>query len=268
VEPANHRLVFVAGLHRSGTTPLAKVLADHPQVSGFSGTPAREDEGQHLQSVYPPAKVYGGAGRFARKPAAHLTETSPLVNDESRERLLQAWRPHWDLTKPVLVEKSPPNLVMTRFLQALYPEASMVVVIRHPVVVSLSTKKWTRGTSLHSLMEHWFHAHELFRADAPAITRLHVLRYEDLVNSPEQTLAGVADFLGLDSPIPSGGVQGHRSTSYEQAWSAMADGAAWSRFTRRRIEKDFTARAEEWGYRLDDLHAIGAMPDFAARIAE
>jgi hypothetical protein len=266
VDPSNHRLVFVAGLHRSGTTPLAKVLAGHPQVSGFSGTPAREDEGQHLQSVYPPARVYGGAGRFARKPAAHLTETSPLVSDDSRERLLQAWRPHWDLSKPVLVEKSPPNLVMTRFLQALYPEASMVVVIRHPVVVSLSTKKWTRGTSLHNLMRHWFRAHELFRADAPSLSRLHVLRYEDLVDNPEETLAGVAEFLGLDGPIPAGGIQGHRSSSYEKTWSAMSDGPPWSRFARRRIEKEFASAAEQWGYRLDDLHATAALPDFSAQV--
>ena len=61
----DHRLVVVGGLHRSGTTPLARTLATHPQVSGFSGTGAREDEGQHLQTVYPRVRDYGGAGHFA-----------------------------------------------------------------------------------------------------------------------------------------------------------------------------------------------------------
>ena len=65
---AGHKLVFVGGLHRSGTTPLARVLAEHPDVSGFGATRptgVTEDEGQHLQDLYPAARAYGGAGRFA-----------------------------------------------------------------------------------------------------------------------------------------------------------------------------------------------------------
>ena len=40
--------------------------------SGLSGTGVREDEGQHLQHVYPKAKVYGGSGRFAFDPQADI----------------------------------------------------------------------------------------------------------------------------------------------------------------------------------------------------
>lgn len=32
-----HKLVFLASPHRSGTTLLARLLAAHPEVSGFSG---------------------------------------------------------------------------------------------------------------------------------------------------------------------------------------------------------------------------------------
>ena len=46
-------LVFVGGLHRSGTSLVHRCLALHPAVSGFSGTGVPEDEGQHLQTVYP-----------------------------------------------------------------------------------------------------------------------------------------------------------------------------------------------------------------------
>jgi N-acetyl-gamma-glutamylphosphate reductase len=60
-----HKLVFLAGLHRSGTTLLARLLAAHPEVSGFAVTAVPADEGQHLQDVYPSASVYGGPGRSA-----------------------------------------------------------------------------------------------------------------------------------------------------------------------------------------------------------
>ena len=56
----DHRFVFLAGLHRSGTTLLARLLAAHPEISGFSETGVPADEGQHLQGVYPAAREYGG----------------------------------------------------------------------------------------------------------------------------------------------------------------------------------------------------------------
>ena len=46
----DHRFVFVGGLHRSGTTLLARCLAEHPEVSGFSGTRAPEE----LFAIIPP----------------------------------------------------------------------------------------------------------------------------------------------------------------------------------------------------------------------
>ncbi|MGH3016642.1 MAG: sulfotransferase family protein, partial [Gaiellaceae bacterium] len=162
------RLVFVGGLHRSGTSLLTRCLMQHPLVSGFEGTGVPEDEGQHLQTVYRPAKDFGGPGRFAFDPDVRLAEDSPLVTDESRRRLMEEWGRWWDTTKPVLVEKSPPNLVRGRFLQALFPGARLVMMQRHPLAVAYATQKWSR-TSLRSLVRHWLAAHEAFEEDRPRL---------------------------------------------------------------------------------------------------
>ena len=250
-----HQLVFVGGLHRSGTTPFARCLAAHPMVSGFSNTGVDEDEGQHLQDVMPTGQAFGGPGRFALDPASALTEASPLVSADNARRLADQWSRHWNTSRPVLLEKSPPNIVRMRFLQALFPSASFIMVVRHPVIVSLSTKKWAKTSSYDRLFDNWFAAHDTMRRDAPFIERLQVVKYEDLVLSPDEVLAETASFLNLDGAIPSDSLQVGRSSSYEQTWDEWRHSAnPVARLRFNRLIRKYGDRAAQFGYRMDRLH--------------
>jgi Sulfotransferase family len=216
-----HQLVFLAGLHRSGTTLLARLLAAHPEISGLSGTGVPADEGQHLQSVYPAAAVYGGPGRFGFAPESHLTEGSPLVSEENARAIFEEWSPHWDLSRPLLLEKSPPNLLKTRFLQGLFPGSAFVVIVRHPIPVSIPTARW-RGTRRYDrLFEHWLRCHALFQADRQHLGRIHVLQYEQLVDDPTGTLRGIFEFLELEPIPPSEPVEGGANEKYLGQWQEL-----------------------------------------------
>lgn len=189
----DHRFVFVGGVHRSGTSAVFRCLREHPLISGFKNTGVPEDEGQHLQSVYPPATAYGGPGKFGFNPGAHLTEASDLVTDDNRLRLFAEWKKYWDLEKSVHLEKSPPNLVRTRFLQELFPNAYFIIMIRHPIAVSYSTQDWINAP-LDKLIEHWLVCHERFEQDRQRIRRLFVLKYEDFVERPQAALGAIYSF--------------------------------------------------------------------------
>ena len=96
----------------------------------------------------------------------------------------------------MLVEKSPPNLLKLRFLQKLFPDATFVVIMRHPIAVSYATQKWSE-TSLESLLEHWLVCHETFLEDAPHIRKLVLVRYEDFVGDPAGVVGRIQERLGL-----------------------------------------------------------------------
>lgn len=165
-------------------------------MSGFSETGVPEDEGQHLQEVYPTAKAFGGPGRFGLDKASFMDENHPLATPENGARLYEQWRPWWDPSKSLLLEKSPPNLVRTRFLQQLFPDSRFIILLRHPVAVAYATRKWCRN-SIPDLVEHNLRCYERFLEDLPKLKQVLVLRYEELVQDPEKHIGRIFDWLGV-----------------------------------------------------------------------
>lgn len=200
--------VFIGGLHRSGTSILHRLLGAHPLTSGFHDTGVPEDEGQHLQSVFDAAHVYGGPGEFAFHPHAHLTENSNLITSKNRDRLLTEWGAYYDLQKSVLLEKSPPNLVRSRFLRRMLPGSKFVFIVRHPVAVTLATEKWSDKTVSERLL-HWHTAHSIMLDDIESETDCLVLRYEDFVDNPQRLLDEVCDSIGIHRFSVSEKVENH-----------------------------------------------------------
>jgi hypothetical protein len=248
--PDRHKFIFLCGLHRSGTSPLFRILRDHPEISGFRNTGVPEDEGQHLQTIFPAAKTYGGPGRFGFAQQAHLTEKSRLVTSENREKLFADWAKYWDLTKSNLLEKSPPNLIQTRFLQALFPNTYFIVILRHPIAVSLATSKWTNW-SLDSLVQHWVHCHDLFELDRPYLNRVLIIRYEDLIQSTTISVGQICEFLDLKPHVPTS-LDSTGNDRYFRSWRnlSLAEGRT-EEFGQ--IVQKYEQKVRSYGYSLVDF---------------
>lgn len=244
------KIVFIAGLHRSGTSILHRIISTSEEATGFENTGVPEDEGQLLQSVFEPAGTYGGPGKFAFDKRAHLDERSILVNDANRRILTKEWEKYWDPDRPIRIEKSPPNLIRTRFFQALFPEAYFITIIRHPIAVSFATQKWSR-TGVDDLLRHWITAHEIYQQDRRHLQRELTFSYEEMTSNCSEILANIQDFLGIK--IDYQNQLEDKNGKYFNRWQRND----WWQFMKKKNQEGlidkYEAAINRFGYSLKDL---------------
>ena len=219
----------------------------------------------HLQSVYLPSGRYGGAGAFGFHPEAHLTESSPLVTDANRQKLFSEWSRYWDLNKTYLLEKSPPNLIRTRFLQELFPNSYFIIMLRHPLAVSYATQKWYRKykinwRSFDRILEHWLVCHEIFSADRKYLKRSFVVKYEEFVAEPDHWVNSMYHFLGLTDFRVSQQVLSDVNKKYFKIWNNKLKGF-FSGPRNRNLIGHYEERVRCFGYSLTDPDWIGPIVD-------
>ena len=192
--PKVDRIIFICGLHRSGTTLLERLLAARFRLSYLRAS-VPESEGQHMQSVYRPASDYGGPGHFAFSRAMRNDLESLGKAEICRERIITDWSHFVVGESATQLEKSPPNLTKIDWLRRVFPESLFVIMTRDPRAVSAATQKWSQ-TSLPELMMHWNVAYSLAVEDFRK-EDCTVIRYEDLIQTPEAEIGRLAEFLRL-----------------------------------------------------------------------
>ena len=115
-----HCVIHVHGLQHTGTGFLRQQIRSHVlhgRASRHSKTIAPQDEGQHLQDVYPSLRTRGSnlslcglrkgeamhVGRLYYCP--ELVETIPQ-KPGSKEELWKSWSQHWNMSQPFLIQKT------------------------------------------------------------------------------------------------------------------------------------------------------------------
>lgn len=264
-EIAARRYVFICGLQRSGTSVLARNIGRLDDCTSFRNTGVLQDEGQYLQDVYSPDAAFGGTGRYGFDGRAHLTEASPLLTVENMARLRASWHSHWDARKLICVEKTPGNLIMTRFLQAAFPNSYFIVIRRHPVPVSIATQRWKVSmTSLHRLFDHWLRCYGLFEEDRQHLQRVYELRYEDYVTRPGKYHQEIASFIGTRAPEESmEELTDVHNTKYFERWSNLLTNSSFRSYYHH-IAAKYEPKFREYGYSLlsfpsSDRQRVGQM---------
>ena len=185
----------MAGLHRTGTSLLGKMLASHPSVAAIEDAPVPENEGCYLQGAIPHSALHGRPGHYATDPAQHLVEGCRYDTLDTRIRMEADWDRWFEGKGNWRVEKSPVNLTRMRLYQQLFPTAQFVVILRHPAVVAAALAKWLDNEP-SDLIDYALDAYRIALDD---LRRLHcamVIRYEDLVTGA--VFPAVLSFLDLE----------------------------------------------------------------------
>ena len=187
--PAAPSLAFFVGFPRSGTTLLEAMLDAHP------GTLTTAEAG-----------LIGAVEQTVEGAGDDLTQHA----GQAREAYFGALSEHFGEVPAgvTVIDKLPLNLSHCRLLDALFPEARLLVALRDPrdVVLSCLMQRFLPNQAMRELdtldgtvalyeevMGLWLEAR-----DELAVPWLEY-RYEDLVADREGTLGGILDFLGLDT---------------------------------------------------------------------
>lgn len=192
----HHRYLFVCGLHRTGTSLIARLLSAHDAIDGIIDAPVPENEGVYLQGAIPHTARHGIPGHYAADPDQHLIEGCAYDTLPTRQRIEHDWSPWFTNKGQWRLEKSPVNLTRMRLYQQLFPLSQFIIILRHPEAVAAALGKWV-DMPASELIDYTLDAYDLAFADLEYIHAATVVRYEDLVAQPQAVLDAITRFAGL-----------------------------------------------------------------------
>jgi tetratricopeptide (TPR) repeat protein len=186
--------VFIVGFPRSGTTLLEQSLDAHPSLESM-------DETRFMHNAID-RMVAGGVSYPDRLATLTLTQLEDL-----REHYWKSVRGRITLAPGQrLLDKNPLNLFALPAIHRLFPNACILLAIRHPCDVILSCYMQhfrapdftllcsdlpSLATGYRRAFDFWYREAEVL---APTVREV---RYETLVAEFESQVRAIADFLGL-----------------------------------------------------------------------
>jgi Flp pilus assembly protein TadD len=186
--------VFVVGFPRSGTTLLEQMLDAHPDFQSM-------DERAYIHDLIESMEL---VGQHYPLDLADLTQQDADQLRSVYRRLVSQVLP--GLGERRLVDKNPLNMLCLPMIMRLFPQARIVLCLRHPcdvllscsmqpfrspafMVLCSSLQRLAQGYS--QAFERWYHDVEIF---APNVLEW---RYESVVSQFDEQVARLGDFLDM-----------------------------------------------------------------------
>lgn len=206
------KTIFIVGCPRSGTTLLQQMLDAHPDV-------AIAPETHFMRLFWGSRDRYGNlaeAKNYQRliEDIVSLPEFSEMELD-AQDFTTSAWNTDrsYAATFQLLLEKfaqkrqvaivgekTPNHVLYMPEIQAMFPKACFIHIVRDPrsVVNSWRSVPWSTG-SIVGDAEMWrYYVSAIQRKPPRGDNKVFTLSYEQLVVEPEKSLQSLCDFMHLD----------------------------------------------------------------------
>jgi len=187
-----HRFLWLSGLHFSGTSLTNYILQTNGLISGHIDTGVPMDEGQHLQNEFPRDYENGDICSSTDMIQYQMDEHHHLASDKVRSCLFTEWAHYWDLSRPILMEKSPASIFHLRYRQWMFPRVTAsIVVVRHPLYGCLihpnkqSPSNFFHRDLIESALHHWMDSHNYLISILPQLDRYAIIMFEDFYSQPD-----------------------------------------------------------------------------------
>jgi hypothetical protein len=170
----NHKFLFILSPPYCGSTLLTEIIDSSINVS--VNNQFREKEGQKLPELR--SQMYDIPNRWDTK----------MELDWSF--IKKVWMSYWDLSKPVLLEKSPPNIVRATHLKRTFANSFFIAFSRDPYahVESLMRRN---GTSVEDAAHFAIFCLQSLKSNYEMLHETLFLRYEDLLEYPDSTISKI-----------------------------------------------------------------------------
>ncbi|HET7562000.1 MAG TPA: sulfotransferase [Rhodanobacteraceae bacterium] len=198
--------VFVIGFPRSGTTMLEQMLDAHPD----------------FRSMDERGFVYQLIERMEHAGQRYPDDLAELSQDDADQLRAVYWRLVHDtlpdLGRRRLVDKNPLNMLCLPLILRLFPDARIILCLRHPCDVLLSCYMqafrspafMVMCSTLPRLARGYAVAFEQCSAHLEVFRpHVHEWRYEAAVDDPAGEVTRLGGFLGLDDASPMLDFAGH-----------------------------------------------------------
>jgi hypothetical protein len=188
-----HQFLFVLTPPYCGSTVLWRMLATSPAVS------ALPQEGQHLPAVAP----------ILRK---RVWDAAQPIDWATVRR---EWEKLWDLSRPILLEKSPPHLIRAAAIEKAFAPATFVAMMRNPYAFCEGYAR-RKNAPLAEAAAFWLRCAAAQQRNVATLERLLYFSYEEFTADPQALAQKIIAFMPALESLDAGGSYAARSiVSYE-----------------------------------------------------